>query len=684
MISKLRHRRKNRLALIAASLALTPAVAAWAGVDSQITAGIVLPDRTTDRVGDRTPDRSLADIVTLKSGLDALSQGRAAVARKIRDSFPRTSLEHRILAWAIAMRGGYDVPSADIASASAMLTNWPGAKTLRRNSERAIFREKPEPKEAIAAFKGSTPETLEGVLLLARSHAALGEVSETRAALSAFWRNEKLEPQEEQRIIKEFGAIIPAADYRARMERMLYAERINSADRIAKLAEAEELAKAWTAVIRGAKNAPALLKAVPVAQRGAGYAYAEAKLLRRNKKFSEAAEVMLKAPTDPASVIDADAWWLERRVLSRELADRGDMKTAYKIAAAHAAESPVNLADAEFHAGWYAFRGLNDAKAGARHFARIAEVADGAISLARGYYWLGRAAEAGAPGDPKAYYRKAAVYGTTFYGQLAAEHIGSAALNVDYPAPSGGDKNIFERREAIHAIRRLQQCGYNLHADILYKELAAKIINAREIALLAAMAEKRGSHDLALKIGKIATARGIDAGAVSHPVGAIPASADISDAGEALAYAIARQESEFNVGAVSHAGARGLLQLLPTTAKEVAKKAGLTYSKDRLTTDAGYNATLGSVFLGEQLGRFDGSYVLTFAGYNAGPGRAREWIKRYGDPRGKDVNAVVDWIEKIPFAETRAYVQRVMENYQVYKMRLSGTFDIEGDLVKGR
>ena len=341
MISKLRHRRKNRLALIAVSLALTPAAAAWAGVDSQITAGIVLPDRTTDRVGDRTPDRSLADIVTLKSGLDALSQGRAAVARKIRDSFPRTSLEHRILAWAIAMRGGYDVPSADIASASAMLTNWPGAKTLRRNSERAIFREKPEPKEAIAAFKGSTPETLEGVLLLARSHAALGEVSETRAALSAFWRNEKLEPQEEQRIIKEFGAIIPAADYRARMERMLYAERINSADRIAKLAEAEELAKAWTAVIRGAKNAPALLKAVPVAQRGAGYAYAEAKLLRRNKKFSEAAEVMLKAPTDPASVIDADAWWLERRVLSRELADRGDMNALIGTAVRRVAKSPL-------------------------------------------------------------------------------------------------------------------------------------------------------------------------------------------------------------------------------------------------------------------------------------------------------------------------------------------------------
>ena len=205
-----------------------------------------------------------------------------------------------------------------------------------------------------------------------------------------------------------------------------------------------------------------------------------------------------------------------------------------------------------------------------------------------------------------------------------------------------------------------------------------------ELALLAAMAEKRGDHFLALRVGKIAASRGLDIGALSHPVGVIPASANISGAGKALAYAIARQESEFNVGAVSGAGARGLLQLLPGTAKEVAKKSGLPYSKARLTTDAGYNATLGAAFLGEQLGRFDGSYVLTFAGYNAGPRRAQEWVERYGDPRGKGIDAVVDWIERIPFTETRSYVQRVMENYEVYKMRLSGKFDIVDDLVNGR
>ena len=680
MIRSRRTLRKNPFAIIAASLVLAPAATASEQLDSVKTAAIVLPFR----IGDRVPDRSLAHITRLKVGLEALSRGEVLTARDIRDTFPVTSLEYRILMWAIAVRGGRDVPGSEIEAASAMFRNWAGATSLRRNSERAFVREKPEPPAVIEAFRETPPETLEGIILLARSHVALGQIHAARAVVSPLWRMETLEPADELRLLKEFSAIIPAADHRARMERMLYAERITAAQRVADLADAEPLAKAWAAVIRGERNAAALLKAVPPEMRSAGYFFAEAKYLRRKEKFAEAAEVMLKAPTDRTALVDPDAWWIERRVLSRELVDQGDMKTAYRIAAAHAAESPVNAADAEFHAGWYAFRGLNDAKTGARHFARIAQIAEGPISLARAYYWLGRTAEAGAPGDAELYYRKAAIHGTTFYGQLAAEQIGNKELNVDYPEPSAADRDMFERREVVHAIRRLQQCGQDRLADTLYRGLAADIINPREMALLVAMADKRGSHTLALKLGKIAAARGIDAGALSHPVGAIPASADISGTGKALAYAIARQESEFNVAAVSHAGARGLLQLLPTTAKAVAQKAGLAYSMDRLTSDPAYNATLGAAFLGEQLGRFDGSYVLTFAGYNAGPGRAREWIKRYGDPRGKDVEAVVDWIEHIPYAETRSYVQRVMENYQVYKMHLSGTFDIEGDLVNGR
>jgi soluble lytic murein transglycosylase len=347
------------------------------------------------------------------------------------------------------------------------------------------------------------------------------------------------------------------------------------------------------------------------------------------------------------------------------------------------AESPAAQADAEFHAGWYALRALNEPRTAARHFAKIADISDRPLSLSRAYYWLGRAAEQGGPGNAADYFRKAAQYGMTFYGQLAAERIGRNTIDVTYPKPSEADRTRFAEREAVKAIKRLQLADYGWRANLLYQDLAQELTSPGELALLAVMAEKDDNNFMALRVGKIAASRGLDIGALAHPIGVIPASARLDLAGEALCYAVARQESEFNVAAVSAAGARGLLQLLPATAKAMAKKAGLPYSASRLVTDAAYNATLGSTFLAQQLARFDGSYVLTIAGYNAGPRRAQEWVGRYGDPRGKSLDTVVDWIERIPYTETRNYVQRVMENLEIYKMRLSGHFDLAGDLVKG-
>ncbi len=668
---------RRRALLLTGALAFT-AVDVSAKVDQQTTAGI--PIAVTGK-GDRIGGRSSAQ---LKAGLDALAAGDVAQARAVRDGLPETALDRHILAWAIALKGGKDVPGAEIAAAAKALPGWPGIDAFRRNSERALLREAPAPQTVIATFGGKPPLTAQGVIVLARAHLALGDQDGARAVLSPFWRTEKLDAADEAAILKEFGAIIPAADHRVRMERMLYADRVNAAKRVATLAGAQALFDAWAAAAKDDRGAVKLLDAVPAAQRSAGYLFAKAKYLRRANKITEAAAVMLKAPKERAALIDPDAWWIERRVLSRELLDKGDVKTAYAIVAAHAAESPVNQADAEFHAGWYALRGMSDPATAAKHFARILDAADGPISRSRAYYWLGRAAEAGGPGEAKVYYQRAANYGTSFYGQLAAQKLGLATINVAYPAPSEADRQTFAGREAVTAIRRLEGAGYPKLADTLYRDLAAQISSAGELALLTSMAENRGDHFLTLRVAKAAAARGIDIGALSHPVGAIPDSANIAGSGKALAYAIARQESEFNAGAVSRAGARGLLQLMPDTARDVAKKAGMAFSAQKLTTDPGYNATLGATFLGDQLDRFGGSYVLTFAGYNAGPRRAREWMERYGDPRGKDLETVVDWVERIPFAETRGYVQRVMENYQVYKMRLTGSYDIAGDLVSGR
>lgn len=667
-------KRPYRLLLLGTVIALLSGVTLNAGLDTQSTSAIPMARMQNDA----------SSIGALKNGLDALATKDVDAARAVRDSLPANTLNRHVLAWAIALYGGDMVPSADITAAIKTLPGWPGMATLLKNRERALYRENPAPELVIQAFAGSQPQTMEGVVLLARAYVAQDNIKAAQTVLSPFWRTEKLEAKDETAILTEFGAIIPMADHRFRMERMFYADRINSAQRVAVLAGAKELADAWTAAIRRDKATPDLLKAVPEAQRSAGYFFAEAEYLRKQQKYAAAAAIVMNAPTERDALIDPDAWWIERRVLSRELVDEGDMKAAYAIVAAHAAASPANAADAEFHAGWYALRGLNDPQTAAKHFSRISQLAEGPISLSRAYYWLGRAAEAGGPGNAQEYFAKAATYGTTFYGQLAGERIGRQTLTLIVPEPTPADRQAFAAREAVSAIIRLQDAGYPRFADTLYRDLAGQLTSPGELALLTSMAENQGNNFLALRIAKIAAARGIDVGALSHPVGVIPDDADISGSGKALAYAIARQESEFNIGAVSGAGALGLLQLMPATAKQLAKKTGVPFSQTRLTSDAGYNAALGAAFLGEQLGRFNGSYVLTFAGYNAGPNRAAQWVTRYGDPRGEELDAVVDWIERIPYTETRSYVQRVMENYEVYKMRLTGKYDIAGDLVNGR
>lgn len=627
---------------------------------------------------------STRSVVSLKKGLDLVSKNDFGRARKVRDNMPAKSLERRVLEWAIARYGDDKVPSVEIAAAAIALPEWPGMAALRRNSERALFKEKPSPQTVVDAFGGTPPQTFEGTVLLTRAHLKLGNRKAAKSVLSPFWRTTKLDAGDEKSILKEFGKIISKSDHRVRMERMLYEDRVRSAGRIASRAGAVSLHKAWAAVIRKDRKAGKLLNAVPKAQRSAGYTFAKAQYLRRKEHFSKAAQLLIKAPRDQSKLIDPDEWWIERRVLSRELIDIGKPRLAYRVVASHSAKSDAKIADAEFHAGWYALRFLNDPGTADRHFANISKVAKGAISLSRALYWRGRAAESARNGKAAEFYSAAARYKTAFYGQLAAATVNGSRPGISYPKPSDEDRDRFDRREMLQAISLLERADHKWRADLFYRELARRLSSSGELALLAVRAEKRGDHYLALRVGKIAAARGLEIGALAHPVGAIPASAKISGSGRALAYAIARQESEFRISAVSRAGARGLLQLLPGTAKDMARKTGLKYSKGRLTKDAGYNAALGSAFLGEQLRRFDGSYILTFAAYNAGPSRAKQWIERYGDPRNKDLETAIDWIERIPFTETRNYVQRVMENYQVYKMRLDGRLDIRRDLTKGR
>lgn len=677
---------ENRISRRTVGISLAAIIAATALAVAQDGNPLLRPvdQSTTSALPFANPGRAIASIGQLQAGLTALAARDVAAARAARDELDADTLDHHILSWTIALRGGRDATSADILHARALLPGWPGQEALQRNLERALYRENASANATANALGSASAKTIEGAILLARAKVQAGDRAGAAAALSDIWRKSRLDADDEAKVMAEFGSVIPTADHRFRMERMLYQERVPSAALVAKLAGAPELAAAWGAVIRGDKDAAKKLDTVPAAERSAGYAFAKAKLLRKSGNREDAAKLLVAAPKSRIDLVDPDKWWEERRLLARQLFDAGNTNLAYKLVASHSGESAANQIDAEFHAGWYALRAQKKPDVAAFHFARIAEMAEGPISRARANYWLGRAADAGEAKNARGYYEKAAANGTTFYGQLAAEKLGRHEINMDHPVPSGADRAAFPEREAVRALTRLNEAGYPQFADALYLALADQLTSPGELGLLASMAQERGNHYLALKVGKLAVQRGIDVGALSHPIGAIPMEADISGSGKALAYAIARQESEFNVGAVSQVGALGLLQLMPGTAAEVARKTGVAYSQSKLTTDAGYNAELGAAFLGQQLDRFKGSYILTFIGYNAGPRRADQWVEKYGDPRGKDLDDVVDWIERIPFSETRSYVQRVMENYQVYKMRLSGKVNIAGDLRNGR
>ncbi|MDZ7600587.1 MAG: lytic transglycosylase domain-containing protein [Hoeflea sp.] len=621
----------------------------------------------------------------LKAGLEALGKGNASAARSVRDSMRRDTLDHHILTWAIAVSGLEGVPSAEIARAATELAGWPGLKSLRQLSERAMFFENPPPAQVLAAFGDTRPETARGAILLIRALVATGDTKRARGLASSFWRSVIMEDRDARVFLTEFDRLLDKKDHFRRMEMLLYRDRANDAKPLAEKAEAQSLYRAWSAIISSpAKAAGAIAAVHPSWHSEPSYLYLRIRNLRELDRTKEAAELLSRMPRDPDLLVDPDKWWVEARVVSRGLYEKGDAKAAYRLAAAHMAKSPAEFAEAEFHAGWYALRGLKDARSAQKHFSAILSVADGQISKARAHYWLGRAAEAGGGGKSAEYYALAAQFPSTFYGQLASARLGRKSLNIAYPSPSEADRVRFAEREAVRAIRKLEDAGFDRRAEILYRALAAELDSPGEVAILAAMAERRGDHRMSLQVGRIAWGRGLDVAALAYPLGAVPDSANISGAGKALAYSIARQESAFDKAAVSPANARGLLQILPGTAKGVAARHGLPYSHDRLTTDAGYNATLGAHYLGEQINDFGGSYILTFIAYNAGPRRVPQWIERFGDPRGRPIDEVVDWIEMIPFTETRHYVQRVMENYQVYKARLGQPAGIEQDLRFGR
>jgi soluble lytic murein transglycosylase len=445
------------------------------------------------------------------------------------------------------------------------------------------------------------------------------------------------------------------------------------------------LAKARIASYHKASNARAMLDAVPQDLRNdAGYIFSRIQLLRREEKFAEAAQLMMSAPKDPGRLHNLDEWWIERRLLARKMIDVGEHRTAYLIARDAALPSrDIYKTEQEFTAGWIALRFLNEPAIAAQHFARIGVGSANPTALARAGYWQGRAAEAaGRSQEARSAFAAAAEQSTSYYGQLARAKLGLPQIELN-GAPSARGRAV-ERLEVVRAVQLLYELGEGEIAIPILGDMGENG-DADALAGLGELAARQGDARGMLLMGKGALNRGLPFDFYAYPVNGIPPFKSIGpDVEQSIIYAIARQESAFNPAVVSPAQAYGLMQVTPDAGRYVCKKYGANFDLTRLKTDPVYNAALGAAELGGLIDDYRGSYILTFAAYNAGRGSVKKWIDRYGDPRDPKVDAV-DWVELIPFSETRNYVQRIMENLQVYRARFGGgtRLQIEADLHRG-
>jgi soluble lytic murein transglycosylase len=565
--------------------------------------------------------------------------------------------------------------------------SWPSQTFLRRRTEAALWDDHRDDATVWAWFENESPVSAKGKFSLARVMIARGDRANAERLVRDAWRNDAMSEDTESTALDLFGALLAPGDHKARMDLLLYGSETEAALRAAKRLGAAQvaLAKARVAAFKKAANTRALLDGVPRELHGdPGYIFSRIQLLRREEKFAEAAQLMLGAPKDPGRLYNLDEWWIERRLLSRKMLDVGEHRSAYLIARDAALPArDIYKTEQEFTAGWIALRFLNDPATAAQHFARIGVGSVNPTALARAGYWQGRAAEAaGRAQEARAAYTRAAEQSTSYYGQLARAKLGLPQIELN-SVPAGRGRGI-ERLEIVRAVQLLYELDEREIAIPIFGDLGE---NGDPDALvgLGELTSRYNDARGMLLLGKAALNRGLPFDFYAYPVNGIPPFKQFGpEIEQSIVYAIARQESAFNPAVVSPAQAYGLMQVTPDAGRYVCKRAGVSFDLSRLKNDPVYNAALGAAELGGLLEDYRGSYIMTFAAYNAGRGSVKKWVERYGDPRDPKVDAV-DWVEQIPFSETRNYVQRIMENLQVYRARFGGgtRLQIEADLRRG-
>ncbi|MEO1312849.1 MAG: lytic transglycosylase domain-containing protein [Pseudomonadota bacterium] len=556
----------------------------------------------------------------------------------------------------------------DYASFLTRNADWPGLPLMRKRAEAQLPANLPAA-QIKAFFVQTKPQTARGAIL----YTATLNRADAQAARAQVWTTQVLSREGRAQMLQRFGPEL-AAHHEARLDMLLWEGKTEAAEELLPQigAAPAALARARIALQEKRNGVDAAIKAIPRSHAGDGGLAHDRFRWRLDKGLRpQAEELLLQRSVSVEALGRPEAWASTRRALARQAMRDGRIQTAYRLASQHFLTSGSHYADLEWLSGYLALRGLNDPSRALAHFDRFRKAVETPISLGRAGYWIGRAFEA--RGDTDAA-RKAYAYGgvfqTSFYGQLAAERAGvapdhSIARNPGLPAYRNSS---FARSTPVQAARQLHAAGNSVLA-LRFLLHVQESLGHKESAALAHLAMDLGQTAAAVKISKRLVRGGVIHPEIYYPVTSLAQEARV--VAPELAMAIARQESELNPRAISPAGARGLMQLMPRTAQKVSGQLGLEYSAARLTRDPSYNARLGTQYLADMLDRYGGSVLLASAAYNAGPGRVDAWLARYGDPRRADVDTI-RWIEHIPFRETRNYVMRVMESQHVYRARISG------------
>lgn len=626
-------------------------------------AGLLLAALFTAATASAAP-LTAADRQLYASALTLFENGRhdRALALARQGNHP---LAAKIVLWRDLGRRDADHSFDEINAFLQANAGWPGLYALYRNAEEAMPEGLPAAK-VLAWFGERLPITGAGALRHAAALWDVGQRERARTAARQYWVTIDFDSGEEAAFRARFKSALTTADEIERLDRLLWDHRTTAARRqIQRVPPGPAaLARARIALIGNRPGVDALIGRVPAELRDdPGLTYERAVWRQRRGRVEGVVELL---DTLPADMPQSAAWWRLRNWVVWRSLDRNDFALAYRMSARHGHEEGLAFAEGEWQSGWLALRYLDKPAVAYPHFVRLHDGVTSEISQSRGAFWAGEAASRlGRLEDARQWYEKAAAFSATFYGQLASQRLGipRAPTLVALPAMPAPRRERFEQSELVAAARLLGELDQPRLQNLFFARLRQDAEDAIDHRLIIDLANSLERQDIAIRTAKTARRDDHDLHLLLYPRRQLP----VGPAPEpALVLSVMRQESEFYPKARSPVGALGLMQLMPATARHTARGLGLPFNRDRLTDDPDYNVRLGQAYLKELIDRFDGSYILALAAYNAGPARADRWIKEYGDPRDPDVDPIF-WIERIPFSETRNYVQRILESLTVYR-----------------